>query len=246
MRIVIGIDDTDNVESRGTGFRARQLGELLVREGGCELLGITRHQLLVAPEIPYTSHNSSACLVIDGEKPLGSVAEHCREFLIQASAPGSDAGLCIAPWDDISGRIQAFGRRAKQQVLRRSDAVDLAAGEGLLLEGLTGTRDGMIGALAAVGLRRGGSDGRFIWLRGIRELSGTHQLSELLARSGIDVVQALDGEAVAAGDRIDLGDWFRPILRDHRAVLLVTRPVAGADGAEWCVAPKERIKAESD
>ena len=33
MRYLIGIDDTDNLESRGTGFRARQLSARLDEAG---------------------------------------------------------------------------------------------------------------------------------------------------------------------------------------------------------------------
>ncbi len=53
---LIGIDDTDNLESRGTGFRARQLAQQLQQRGLARLRGVTRHQLFVSPEIPYTSH----------------------------------------------------------------------------------------------------------------------------------------------------------------------------------------------
>lgn len=47
MQILIGIDDTDNLESRGTGHCARQLGLSLVASNLIELQSITRHQLLV-------------------------------------------------------------------------------------------------------------------------------------------------------------------------------------------------------
>ncbi|WP_041355139.1 hypothetical protein [Nitrosococcus halophilus] len=60
-RYFIGIDDTDNRESRGTGYRARTLGAQLEEKGLAILEGVTRHQLLVSPAIPYTSHNSAAC-----------------------------------------------------------------------------------------------------------------------------------------------------------------------------------------
>ena len=246
MRILIGVDDTDNSESRGTGFLARQLGELLIRETGSRVLGITRHQLLVAPGVPYTSHNSSACLDLDAQQPLVSLVEVCRAYLAESCAVGSDPGLCVARWDDISDAVHAFGRRAKSVVVRQAEAMDLARRDDLLLEGLAGSRDGVIGALAAVGLRREGNDGRFIWLRGIRELSGVHFVSELLASSGIQSVQAIDGTPVLPDDRVSLGDWFRPILRGHRALLLVTQPAGDQTDVEWHVAPKERIKAESD
>src|SRR5512145_396199 len=97
MRYLIGIDDTDNLESRGTGHRVRQMADYLVEIGLVLPLGITRHQLLVDPQIPYTSHNSSACLSVEtDEKRIGTLWEACRDYLLAECAPGSDAGLCLA------------------------------------------------------------------------------------------------------------------------------------------------------
>ena len=33
MKILIGVDDTDNLESRGTGFYSREMGRLLTENG---------------------------------------------------------------------------------------------------------------------------------------------------------------------------------------------------------------------
>ena len=54
MRILLGIDDTDNLESRGTGYRARQLARSIEAENLGVLKGITRHQLFFDRRIPYT------------------------------------------------------------------------------------------------------------------------------------------------------------------------------------------------
>ena len=62
--VLVGIDDTDNLTSPGTGWIAQSLIRQLASEGFGEPLGITRHQLLKDPRVPYTSHNSSACLAI--------------------------------------------------------------------------------------------------------------------------------------------------------------------------------------
>jgi hypothetical protein len=245
MRYLIGIDDTDNLESRGTGHRARMLGLGLQDAGLGRLAAITRHQLLVHPKIRYTSHNSSACLVVDA--PDGSAAAtvaFCRAFLLAESAPGSDAGLCVAAWDAVEATVQAFGARAKREVLAPGEASDLAAQAGLILEGLTGDGGGVIGALAGVGLRAAGDDGRFLWLPGLRETTGVHPAAALADLAGIAVIRTIDGAEIAPRDTVDLGAWCRPILQGGRAVLLV-EPVADQPGA-WRVAAKETIKAQSD
>ena len=50
-RYIIGIDDTDNVGSKGTGAIAGELRNI-ISEGGYGKCGyITRHQLLIHPDI---------------------------------------------------------------------------------------------------------------------------------------------------------------------------------------------------
>ena len=186
--VLIAIDDTDNLESRGTGFRARQLREVLEQDGCGVVSDITRHQLFVSRWIPYTSHNSAACICLHcNDRPeIARIHDICGDFLRRESAPGSDAGLCIAPLARVSRNVREFGRSAKETVLTQVEARTLARFEGLVLEGYTGTQGGVIGALAAVGLRAAGADGRFLWLRGIRELEpGHYTLSALKSLTDI-------------------------------------------------------------
>ena len=70
--ILIGIDDTDNETSKGTGHLARQLSRACLQLGAREL-GISRHQFLLDDRIPYTSHNSGACVAVETADGLDSV-----------------------------------------------------------------------------------------------------------------------------------------------------------------------------
>ncbi len=239
-QILIGIDDTDNLETHGTGRRARQLGEMLAAGGLAEVDGITRHQLLIDPRIPYTSHNSSACLLArtTGDR-LPDLIATARSFLLRESAPGADAGLCVADRSQITPTCRDFGLRAKREVLTADQARDCARRDGLALEGLTGTGGGIIGALAAVGLRDGGDDGRFLWLKGIREISGVYMVGQLQQLIPIDAVQTLEGAEVPPADWVELGPWIRPLLKAGRAVLLVE---PNKKAHQWRVVEKERVK----
>jgi len=225
VRYLIGIDDTDNPDSRGTGFRARQLGMRLVEAGLGELLGITRHQLFVHPDIPYTSHNSSACLALRTD-----------------GAEGSDAGLCVAAAEAVPPEVVAFGRSAKDTILTQDQARGLAARHGLHLEGVTGDQMGVIGALSAVALRTGGHDGRFIWLKGVRELSGSTNVEFLLEETGVDAVETVDGTAVPREASVCVDPWPRPVLLQGRAVLLVQRVEQNDAAGTWELLPKEAIR----
>ncbi len=242
MRFLIGVDDTDNLQSRGTGFRARDMARTIEDAGLGTANGITRHQLLVDPRIPFTSHNSSACISLEvAEDGVGDLVAHCRRYLLSESAEGSDAGLCVAPWP-ASPEVQGFGRRAQAEVLREGEARDLAVSQGIVLEGLTGNGGGVIGALAAIGLRSSGNDGRFLWLRGLRELAGVRSVAELRAEAGIEEVRTLDGQSAMDSDLVDVGSWVRPILKGGKSVLLVEVEKRDDRTVDWRVVPKEIVK----
>jgi hypothetical protein len=233
---LIGIDDTDNLESRGTGYRVRQLAGWLLDNHLADPRRITRHQLLVDARIPYTSHNSSACLVVDTEHP-GDVWEGSREFLKLTSAYGSDAGLCLAAWDHDHEEVLSFGQRAKSEVLTMTEALQIASRSEIRCEGLTGTGGGIIGALAGIGLHRGGNDGRFLWLPGLRELNGECLVGDLLTNGHIDRVCTLDHVELSPAECVHVGDWVRPVLRDGKSTLYVEEQNHG-----WHILSKEHLK----
>ncbi len=235
-RYLIGIDDTDNLETRGTGHRVRQLADWLAENHLVEPKGITRHQLLVDSRIPYTSHNSSACLSIVTDDVDG-VWDAAREFLMLTSAPGSDVGLCIGAWDNINDDVLFFGHRAKVEVLNMLEAQKTASRSGIRCEGLTGTGGGIIGALAGVGLHREGNDGRFLWLPGLRELKGKYPIEEVIAKAHIERVCTMDLGELSHEIIIDVGEWVRPVLRSGKSTLIVEE-----QNHEWHSISKDRIK----
>lgn len=243
QRYLIGIDDTDNSTSRGTGFRGRRLGTLLAAQGLAQPEGITRHQLFVDPRIPYTSHNSSLCLTVEAEGgQAAAVIEFCRDYLLRESAPGSDAGLCVAPFSVFGDELQEFGLRAKREVVTKAAAHALAEAGGVHLEGLTGDRGGVIGALAGCGLRASARDGRFVWVTGVRRMCGVFDADTILRTTGIQEIRGLNGERISGAARIETSPWPRPVMLDGRAVLLVERASKTETGHEWNLAPKDIIK----
>ena len=125
MRILISIDDTDNLESRGTGDLAAEIALALEENAWGESSYITRHQLLVHPDIPYTSHNSAMCFAAEvDESHLERIIDHASAFLARESAAGSDPGLCVAAVDRLATpeTLVAFGRKAKQSVITMAEA----------------------------------------------------------------------------------------------------------------------------
>ncbi|MEW6718245.1 MAG: hypothetical protein AB1345_12200 [Chloroflexota bacterium] len=243
IKLFLGIDDTDDAASRGTGYRARQLGKLLTDNKLAELIAITRHQLLLHPRINYTSHNSSACLdLCVAQETYQACLEFCCEYISRTRVPTSDTGMCFATQEDINGNIRHFGLQAKVKVMGKDEAQKLVGQEGIVLVKSMGTGEGIIGALAAVGLRATGNDGRFIWLQGMRELtSSVYTPTELQQKANIYEVQNVDGVAVLPTAKILVGKWVRPILKENHAVLLV-HEVKDNEKFEWCTVPKETVQ----
>ncbi len=147
--ILIGIDDTDNDTSPGTGHLARQvLGRCV--ELGMRSRGITRHQFLLDAAIPYTSHNSGACVAVECDSGVAEVG-FVFHFVARAAAEGSDPGVCVACGQEVGDDVVAFAHRATTEVLGIREAFATAREAGLKLYGLGGDCQGVIGALASVG-----------------------------------------------------------------------------------------------
>lgn len=235
MRFLIGVDDTDANDSIGTGALARELGARLERDLGAVPEGITRHQLLVHPDIPYTSHNSSACIAVEYGGDRDVLAAACRDLIVALFHPGADPGLCVGTAAELAGvELVDFGRRAQREVVAREQADSLARANGVWLEPLGGTGLGVVGALAGCALRATEDDGRFIALPGARQIAGALTVRELLARLRIDAVVDPRGEALGLDETIDTRGWVRPDLRGGRVLLTVER-----EGQGWSVVRKK-------
>jgi hypothetical protein len=227
--ICVGIDDTDTPDSPGTNQLARALIARVASDYRCILL--LRHQLLDDPRVPYTCKNGSASIQLEprGRVDVGGLTEALRAQMRAWFKEGSDPGLCVAP--HVPPEVTAFGRRCQAEIVGQTEARQLAAACGLHLEGLGGTEDGVIGALAAVGLAACGDDGRVVQL-GVwpDDLSGPQEVAAVRAR-GVEARQVNSGEPVSEG-QVDLGKHLRPNYRAGRVVLFVTPSPAPA-AATW-------------
>lgn len=243
---LIGIDDTDNQSSRGTGFLSRQLAAMIHRYQLGSVQSISRHQLFIAPSIPYTSQNSSACLLVNSAKQ-SQLQGFAESYLLEHAAEGSDVGLCVVLEKHVSEKIRQFGFRAKKEVLTQAEANALAEADQVFLKGLTGTHDGIIGALAAVGLRKSGDDGRCIWLSGkeLRELEGAFTLKEWKQLIAIDGAEDVHGNSLKENDKIFAGNWVRPVIRKGK-ILIIAERFKHRDDEGYKVADKVLIKSLSD
>ena len=165
MRILVSIDDTDDADSKGTGEIAEIIAEALTGAGLATTGRVTRHQLLIHPDIAYTSHNSSMCFEADiAEDALDDVIALSAQTLAAESVAAADPGLAVVVPERLARRPSdswTSGSRRRSSVLTKDDAYSLAEELGVHLSEHGGTGIGVIGALAGAGLKMTGNDGRF-------------------------------------------------------------------------------------
>jgi hypothetical protein len=227
--IYIGIDDTDVLGGPGTGRVAKGLAQCLVEKGLVKSLGVSRHQLLIDKRVRCTSHNSSKGLALVTERPESDLYGPAIDYMKGCFVEGADPGLCICPEEKINSEILEYALSSRTELLCKEDAVRLAEKYGIFLRELGGDGGGIIGALASVGLRAGGNDGRLVDLRGIKEIKGLVSVGEVLDRTDIIRVQDIEGNFLKKEEMIDSRDWLRPSLVDGQPVLRV-KPVTSQTG----------------
>ena len=242
MFTYIGFDDTDTLDADyGTGKLARWFEKEL--SNGYLFRGVVRQQLLVHEKIPYTSHNSAACVVLDIPDLSGKedIVEKATAHIERFSLEGSDPGLCVVCENDPSiGRLIDFGLTCTREVVTQRDAMEAASHVHLSSHG--GTSDGIIGAAAAVGLTAYGWSGRFIEFGRLRHFPEIVRVSEL-ERANITVVSLdRDSKIPAPEDIVYTNGWLRPRLLGTKAVLCVVPMRNGV----WKSLGEKRKKKEQD
>jgi hypothetical protein len=230
--VFVGIDDTDITGSPGTNQLARALLDRPAFTSAEAV--VVRHQLLSDPRVPYTSKNGSASLILTAPaaSTLEELATDARMRMREWYVEGSDPGLCIAA--SVPAEVTAFGERCQRELIDPQTARDLAALHGIHLEGLGGTEQGVIGALAAIGLAAGGHDGRVVHMRGWPwpdPFAGVQRVQAIAAR-GVDAILPARGGGIVTAGLVDVGKHLRPAWRGGRVVLLVDPAPAGTN-ADW-------------
>lgn len=246
MKFYLCIDDTDNLDSIGTGTIAEQILEKLITHGYGPCSLVTRHQLFIHEDIPYTSHNSSMCF--HGEAPdeaLSHIIDIASHHLDTVAAAGSDPGLCILKFDveNNYSELIDFGKNAKQKILTKDDALSCAKDNHLHLSEHGGTGQGIIGALAGVGLRIFGCDGEVKGALKNIEINKTYLVSELKILPELDqVLDLISKEPLDNAAVVNMCNRTKTVLYNNQYVLFVSTDETGL----YKTLPKSKIRALGD
>lgn len=228
IKFYVAFDDTDTIDcGRGTGKLARWFANEL--PDGCKQILVVRQQLFHSKDIPMTSHNSSLCCVIEApdetvrEELINRGIAHIKNHFFE----GSDPGFCVATENEISDEMVAYGIKCTHTKVSQQEAFALA--QHIHLSGHGGTNDGIIGALAAVGLTHHGESGRIVDYIDLRELPEKTTAGELRQRSIFPMSVNRHAEFISDADIIDNQGSLRPHLWGKRLVL----PVLANGNTSW-------------
>lgn len=233
-RLLLGLDDTDGLDSPGTGALALEIADRLAAQPWAMVGVVSAHQLYTHHDVPYTTYNRAMAFpmrVAAGyETEVQALATACLKAFV---GPGANPGLCLVVLDDLDNEaaLLDYAWCAKDRVLGIPVAHAIARRLGITLLDRGGNGAGVIGALAACGLRLSGDDGRVLSRLPLPADGGRWSVGELIERSGIRTVLSVRGEPVKPHEVVQVGPEVWPILRDERAVLLVTEALVG--DAPW-------------
>ena len=242
LELIVAIDDTDIIGSKGTSSIATEIMKLVEKNNWGKGTFVTRHQLLIHPDIAYTSHNSAMAFALtldDSKISLLELQTHLSNYLREVSAIGSDPGICIVNLATLqySENLIEYAYFAKQKLLTKEIAYTLAQKCGVYLSEEGGNGLGVIGSLAAAGLRIDGNDGE---LKGAPKLEkGTSIIvKELLANPKIARVITKEMVDLDENDIITVRWKIRPILHKGLPVILAEKNEIG----QWMTLTKDSIR----
>lgn len=246
MNYLVCIDDTDMPGTRGTGWLVEGLCKILKEKGLARTSTISRHQLFVHEDIPYTSHNSSMCFELSLKQGIiEPVIEMMAGFLEDRSEKGSDPGLCVAKMGQDLEReaLIEFGRTCKVEVSSKTAAYALAQKTGVHLSEHGGTGQGVVGALAGVGLRLCGNDGRYRGWYHFGRPGDIVSVETLCAYPFVNRVVTRDGVPLPMNSRVRIGsDKTKTVRMGHQQVIVA---IANEDAAHTDIPLRTLTKQEA-
>lgn len=156
MRIHLGIDDTDSLAGGCTTRIAVDVVRTLDSEGATFL--DYPNLIRLNPNVPWkTRGNGAVCLRIESALSVEEVLELAAEEIERSSKlgePGTDPGI-VALADPVPSNVVEFSAEALTRVVAPAEAISAiskARAAGLSF----GSPQGIIGALAAIGMRLDG------------------------------------------------------------------------------------------
>lgn len=223
MKFLFCVDDTDDLtKSTSTGRIAEYVKSMVEKIGGKIDKGITRHQLLIDEKISYTSHNSSMCFAADIPNDMfEEVKIQAVNILKNNMAETASPGMCFCRLDILENidDLIHFGLRAQTEVITKEEAYRVADNNSAIwLKEFGGSGNGVIGALAGIGLRLSGNDGTFRGKVKLEENNIWISVGKLCKEINIDAIVDMDSQILSADTEIFVDGFIKKVFLNHKSM----------------------------
>ncbi len=225
MKIFVAIDDSRQLDGAKAGETASILTKFIAEKGWGKCAIPSRHRLFSHPDTGCKKHNTARSFSADiADEYLDDFIDHACKLIIRNGSLDSNAGLAVAvpelmknPEDLID-----YAYRAKEEVISKTEALEFGKQPGIYLLELSGSGQGIIGALAGAGLRITGNDGQF---RGKLHI-GTGEdyiatVSEIVNKTYVEQVKNMDFENLGDEECVRMGEKVKVVLLDNKYTLMV-------------------------
>ncbi len=225
MKIFVGIDDSRQLDGYKAGETASWLSKAIEKNGWGKGAIPSRHRLYFHPSIACKKHNTARSFSADLDEPyLEAFIAYACSMVKSNITLDSNTGLAIAVPELMENPddLIEYAYRVKEEIVSKDEALKMAKKPGLYLFELSGNGQGVIGALAAAGLRATGNDGQF---RGKLKLgTGEYYIAnvrEIIEKTYVEQVKNMDFENLGEDDHVRMGEKVKVVLLDDKYTLMV-------------------------
>ena len=225
IKIFVAIDDSRQLDGAKAGETASIL-TIFIEENGWGKCAIpSRHRLYSHPDTGCIKHNTARSFSADiGEQYLQEFLDHACKLIKTTGAPNSNAGLAVVVPELIENAedLIDYSYRAKEELVGKAEALEFGKQPGIYLFALSGSGQGIIGALAGAGLRITGNDGQF---RGKLHI-GTGEdyiatVQEIVDKTYVEQVKNMDFDNLNSDEYVRMGEKVKVVLLDNKYTLMV-------------------------
>lgn len=225
IKIYVAIDDSRQLDGGKAGVTASLLTKAIEDNGWGTASIPSRHRLYPHPGTGCKKHNTARSFSADiKEENLDEFIDYACNMIKANATPDSNSGLAVAVPEQMENtdELIEYAYKAKEEMVSKAEALELAKKPGLYLFELSGSGQGIIGALAGAGLNMTGNDGQF---RGKLELSKEEYyiatVKEIIEKTYVQQVKNMDLEIIGEDEYVRMGEKVKVVLLDNKYTLMV-------------------------
>lgn len=225
MKIFVALDDSRQLDGGKAGHTASLLAKYMEERGWGSSAIPSRHRLYPNPATGCKKHNTARSFSAElDSQHLEEFMAYACELIRSTGTPDSNTGLVVAVPElmDNPAELIDYAYKVKEEMVSKEEAIQFSGKPGLYMYELIGSGNGIIGALAAAGLRMTGNDGQF---RGKLQV-GTGEdyiasVKEIIDQTYVEQVKNMDFENLDDIEQVRMGEKVKVVLLDDKYTLMV-------------------------